>query len=47
VKLIAATKPLALRIQVEESGRARAGVPELRLVDTLQPSTHSAPGSRH
>jgi len=45
--LVPATKQLALRIHLEESGRTRADVPELRLVYKLQPSTHSAAGSRH
>jgi hypothetical protein len=45
--LVPATKQLALRIQLEESGRPRADVPELRLVYKLLPSTHSAEGSRH
>ena len=45
--LVPATKQLALRIHLEESGRPRADVPELRLVYKLLPSTHSAEGSRH
>jgi hypothetical protein len=45
--LVPATKQLALRIHLEESGRARADVPELRLVYRLLSSTHSAEGSRH
>lgn len=45
--LVPATKQLALRIHLEEAGRPRADVPELRLVYKLQPSTHSAAGFRH
>ena len=45
--LVPATKQLALRIHLEESGRVRADVPELRLVYKLLSSTHSAEGSRH
>jgi hypothetical protein len=45
--LVPATKQLALRIHLEDSGRTRADVPELRLIYKLQPSTHSAEGSRH
>jgi hypothetical protein len=45
--VVPATRQLALRIQLEESGRPRTDVPELRLVYKLQPATHSAPGARH
>jgi hypothetical protein len=45
--LVPATKQLALRIHLEDSGRTRGDVPELRLIYKLQPSTHSAEGSRH
>ena len=45
--LVPATKQLALRIHLEESGRPRADVPELRLIYKLQPSTRSAARSRH
>jgi hypothetical protein len=45
--LVSSTRQLALRIQLEDSGRPRADVPELRLVYKLAPATHSSPGSRH
>jgi len=45
--LVPATKQLALRIHLEESGRPRADVPEVRLIYKLHPATHSAEGSRH
>ncbi|MCU1383454.1 MAG: hypothetical protein JWL71_2151 [Acidobacteria bacterium] len=45
--LVPASRQLALRIQLEESGRPRTDVPELRLVYKLQSATHSARGARH
>ena len=39
--LVPATRQMALRIHLEESGRARADVPELKLVYKRQPATHS------
>jgi hypothetical protein len=45
--LVPATNQMALRIRLEESGRVRADVPELKFVYKRQPPTHSAEGSRH
>ena len=39
--LVPATNQLALRIHLEESGRTRADVPELRFVYKRPPATHS------
>jgi hypothetical protein len=39
--LVPATKQLALRIHLEESGRPRADVPEFRLIYKQKPVTHS------
>ena len=45
--LVPASKQMALRIHLEQSGRPRADVPELRLIYKQHPSTHSAQGPRH
>jgi hypothetical protein len=48
--LVPATRQMALRIRLDESGRPRAGVPELRLVYTLKPVpplTYEAIGGGH
>jgi hypothetical protein len=45
--LVPATKQMALRIRLDDSGRPRADVPELRLVYKLAAPTHSSPGPRH
>ena len=45
--LVPASKQMALRIHLEQSGRPRADVPELRLIYKQHPSTHSARGPRH
>ena len=38
---------MALRIHLEQSGRPRADVPELRLIYKQRPTAHSAQGPRH
>lgn len=48
--LVPATRQMALRIRLEESGRSRADVPELRLVYRLKPApppTYEAAGGGH
>ena len=45
--LVPASKQMALRIHLEQSGRPRADVPELRLIYKQRPSAHSAQGPRH
>jgi hypothetical protein len=41
--LVPATRQMALRIQLDDAGRARADVPELRLVYKLKPPAPKAP----
>ena len=41
--LVPATRQMALRIQLEEAGRSRADVPELKLVYKLTSATPKAP----
>jgi hypothetical protein len=41
--LVPATRQLALRIQLDDAGRARADVPELKLVYKLKPAAPKAP----
>ena len=44
--LVPATKQLALRIQLDDGGRARADVPELKLVYKLKAAAPKAPSDR-
>jgi len=41
--LVPATRQMALRIQLDDAGRARADVPELKLVYKLKPAAPKAP----